>query len=181
MQQNLVSHKDYTLDTFRGGEKEHRLICRNNKICLPTALQKKTVEWYHEMLFHPGETRTEHILRQNFDWRGLHTKVHDVCKKCPTCQREKTTNQKYGKLPPKQTETNPWDNICVDLICPYTIPRKGKNPLKLWCLTMINPATGWLEMAQITNKMATEIADITEKTWFTRYPLPQRIVFDRGT
>ena len=29
--------------------------------------------------------------------------------------------------------------------------------------------------------MAAEIADITEKTWFTRYPLPQLIAFDRGT
>ena len=29
--------------------------------------------------------------------------------------------------------------------------------------------------------MAAEIADITKKTWFTRYLLPQRIVFDRGT
>ena len=28
---------------------------------------------------------------------------------------------------------------------------------------------------------AAEIADINEKNWFTRYPLPQRIVFDRGT
>ena len=46
---------------------------------------------------------------------------------------------------------------------------------------MINPATGWFEMAQIPNKTAAEIADITEKTWFTRYPLPQRIVFDHGT
>ena len=46
---------------------------------------------------------------------------------------------------------------------------------------MIDPATGWFEMAQIPNKMAAEIADITKKTWFTRYPLPQRIVFDRGT
>ena len=46
---------------------------------------------------------------------------------------------------------------------------------------MIDPATGWFEMAQITNKTAAEIADITEKTWFTRYPLPQRIVFDRDT
>ena len=36
-------------------------------------------------------------------------------------------------------------------------------------------------MAQIPNKTAAEIAYITEKTWFTRYPLPQRIVFDRGT
>ena len=46
---------------------------------------------------------------------------------------------------------------------------------------MINPATGWFEMAKIPNKTATEIADITKKTWFTHYPLPQRIVFDGGT
>ena len=58
LQQKLVSHKDYTLDTFLGGDKDHRLIFRNNKICLPKALQKKTVYWYHEMLCHPGETRT---------------------------------------------------------------------------------------------------------------------------
>ena len=115
------------------------------------------------MLCHPGETRTEHTLRQQFYWRGLRTTVHDVCKKCPTCQREKTTNQKYGKLPPKQAETNPWDTLCADLICPYTMPRKGKNPLKLWCLTMIYPATGWFEMSQIPNETAAEIADITEK------------------
>ena len=170
----LVSHKDYTLDTFRGGDQNHRLILRNNKICLPTALHKKTVYWYHEMLCHPGETQTEHTLRQHFDWKGLHTTVHKVCKKCPTCQRVKTTNQKYGKLPPKQAETNPWDTLCVDLIGPYTIPRKGKKTLKLWFLKMIDLATGWFEMAQIPNKKAAEISDITRKTWFSRYPLPQQ-------
>ena len=46
---------------------------------------------------------------------------------------------------------------------------KKENPLKLWCLKMINPATGWFEMAQIPNKTAAEIADITKKTWFTRF------------
>ena len=71
--------------------------------------------------------------------------------------------------------------LCVDLIETYMIPQKGKNPVKFWCLTMIDPDTGWFEMAQIPNKMAAEIADITNKTLFTRYPLPQRIVFDRGT
>ena len=181
LNQKLVSYKDYTLDIFCGGDKDHRLIFRNNKICLPTAIHKKTVEWYHEMLCHPGETQTEHTIRQHFDWKLLFKTVHDVCKKCPTCQRAKTTNKKYGKLPPKQAETNPWDTLCVDLIGTYTIPRTGKTPLKLWCLTMIDPATGWCEMSQIPNKTATEIADITEKTWFTRYPLPQRIVFDCST
>ena len=81
LQLTLVSHNYYTLDTFRGGDKDHRLICRNNKIYLPSALQNKTLEWYREMLCYPGETQTEHTLPQHFDWKGLHTTVHDVCKK----------------------------------------------------------------------------------------------------
>ena len=62
----------------------------------------------------------------------------------------------------------------------YKIPRKWKNPPKLWCLTMIDPATGWFKISKIPNKKTAEISDITKKTWFTCYPLPQRIVFDRG-
>lgn len=46
---------------------------------------------------------------------------------------------------------------------------------------MIDPATGWFEMRQIPNKQADEIANIVEQTWFTRYPWPTQIVFDRGT
>ena len=45
---------------------------------------------------------------------------------------------------------------------------------------MIDPVTGWFEMAQINNKTAAEVADIAEKTWFTRYPYPNKIVLDRG-
>ena len=81
------------------------------------------------MICHLGETGTEHTLRQHFDWIGLRTTVHNVCKKCPSCQRAKTTNQKYRKLPPKQAETNTWETLFVDLIGPYTIPRKGKTRL----------------------------------------------------
>ena len=89
--------------------------------------KKETVDWYHEMLCHPGETQTEHILCQNFDQKVLHTTVHSVCKECPTCQRTKTTIQKYGKLPPKKAETDPRDKQCVDLTGPYRIPQKGKT------------------------------------------------------
>ena len=56
LKQKLVSNKYYILDTFHGGDQNHRLICQNNKIFLPTALQKRTVDWYHEMLCHTGET-----------------------------------------------------------------------------------------------------------------------------
>ena len=45
LQQKLVSHKDYTLDTFCGGDQNYCLICQNNKIYLPTALQKRTPDY----------------------------------------------------------------------------------------------------------------------------------------
>jgi hypothetical protein len=107
--------------------------------------------------------------------------VIPTCKKCQLCQKAKLTNQKYGKLPAKLAEENPWDTPCVDLAGPCKMERKGKKDLKLWCLTMIDPATGWFEMEQISNKTAAEVADICETTWFTRCPLPQRITPDRGT
>jgi transposase InsO family protein len=181
LQQKLASHKDFAETTFRGGDKAHQLICHNGKIVLPTSLQLKTVEWYHNTLCHPGETRTELTIRQHFDWKGLRATVHSVCKKCGTCQKAKVTNQKYGKLPPKEAEANPWDTLCVDLIGPYKIKRKGKKELVLWCLTMIDPVTGWFEMAQIANKTAAEVANVCEQAWLTRYPLPQKITLDRGT
>ena len=64
LQQKLVSHTDYTPDTLCGGDQNHSLICRKNKICLPTAQQKKTVDWYHKMLCHQGGNQTEHTFRQ---------------------------------------------------------------------------------------------------------------------
>ena len=32
LNQKLVSHEDYNIDTFRGGDQNHCLICRNRKI-----------------------------------------------------------------------------------------------------------------------------------------------------
>ena len=43
-------------------------------------------------------------------------------------KEQKHKNQKYGKMPPKQVETHPWDTLCVDIIGPNTIPRKENKP-----------------------------------------------------
>jgi hypothetical protein len=48
---------------------------------------------------------------------------------------------------------------------------------------MIDPATGWFEIASITTKRANIISNIIEQTWFTRYPWPSpcQVILDRGT
>ena len=45
---------------------------------------------------------------------------------------------------------------------------------------MINPVTGWFEVAQYNDKRATEIANLVESTWLSIYPIPMDITYDQG-
>ena len=183
LQQILKDEKSvYQLKEFRGGGKTLSLICFNDKIVIPKPLQQRLVQWYHTHLCHPGETRTEATIKQHFTWKNAKQLVHDICSKCPTCQRTKKSTVKYGHLPPKEAEVYPWEKLCVDMIGPYTIKNTetGKT-LTLQCVTMIDPATGWFEMKTTEGKSAMEIANLVEIYWLSRYPWPQEIVYDRGS
>jgi hypothetical protein len=48
-------------------------------------------------------------------------------------------------------------------------------------VTMIDPATGWFEMIELSTKQADEVANAVETTWLSRYPWPQEVTFDAGT
>ena len=92
----------------------------------------------------------------------------------------KTVNKKYGKLPAKLVEETPWKKLCVYLIGPYKILRKGKYPLILKYVTMMYPVTGWFEVKQYSDKKATTTANLVETTWLVRYPWLVDITYDRG-
>ena len=81
--------------------------------------------------------------------------------------KNKKKTKKYGLLPPKEAEATPWDKLCVDLIGPYKIRRKGKEPLICRCVTMIDPATGWFEIQQYDDKKSITVANIIEQEWFS--------------
>jgi hypothetical protein len=73
----------------------------------------------------------------------------------------KKERKKYGLLPPKIAESDPWVMVCVDLVGP--LPFMIRTPAKthsLLALTMIDPATGWFEIVEATNKSVTSIQDL---------------------
>jgi len=181
LMQKLKENPKYSIKTYRGGGKNRHLVCKNNKIVLPDTLQERAVKWYHEQLCHPGLSRTEATIRQHFTFNGLSEMVEDHVKKCKICQKCKKSHKKYGHLPEKEAEAEPWEKLCVDLIGPYKIKRRGKDTLTLWCVTMIDPATGWFEMKELPDKQAITVANLVEQTWLTRYPWPTEITYDKGT
>jgi hypothetical protein len=48
-------------------------------------------------------------------------------------------------------------------------------------VTMIDPATGWFEIQQYDDKQSITVANVVEQEWFSRYPWPTQITFDRGS
>ena len=74
---------------------------------------------------------------------GIREAIQKEVTKCDARQRTKRSTKKHDKLPAKLVEEPPWNKLCVDLIRPYKIRIKGKEPLILKAVTMIDPVTRW--------------------------------------
>jgi hypothetical protein len=146
------------------------LQCCKDKIYISQSLRQRVLSWYYEYLLHPGQTRTEKTIRNTMTWPGLTQDVERLCSTCSVCQLTKRKRKKYGLLPPKIAESEPWVMVCVDLVGPFTIKTPPKTH-SLLALTMIDLATGWFEIVEATNKSAASIQDL-----FHNNP----IVFDNG-
>ena len=62
---------------------------------------------------------------------------------------------------------NPWEVLSVDLVGPWkavieNIDKKNKENIKTSALTMMDDATGWLEIIPILNKTSKEIAYLVD-------------------
>jgi hypothetical protein len=176
-----INPKQYVLKQFQSAGKLFDLICYKDKIVIAAAQQQRIVDWYHNYLGHPGINRTEETIEQHLWWPKMRDHITSVVRSCDSCQRNKRRHKKYGHLPPKEAETLPWDKLCVDLIGPYKINRKGHKALIFRCVTMIDPATGWFEIHQYSDKRSITVANIVEQEWLSRYPWPTQITFDRGS
>lgn len=155
------------------------LVHMNGKIYVPLSLRERIISWYHQFLVHPGRTRMEATIRQNFTWPGLTPQVDNYCKTCHECQLFKKQRKKYGHLPPKQAELSPWTTVCVDLIGPYKV-RTPRKVHELRAMTMLDPATGWFEIAPINKPNSDETQRAFDSYWLARYPRPREICFDNG-
>jgi len=135
-----------------------KLVMYQNRIYVPPALQQKTLDWYHHFLCHPGGQRLANTIASVCYWKGLTYQAGQVARKCPICQKCKVRNHRYGYLPPKEIDNlTPWDTVHIDLKGPYHITALQNKPgLKTECtdfhlllMTMVDPATGWFEVAQV--------------------------------
>ena len=164
-------------------------------------MQSKTVQWYHHYLQHPGTNRLEETLVAIIWWRGTRPHIRKHVKCCVCCKFGKRCKHEYRHLQPKIAQVIPWNQVCVDLIGPYTIKAEAKTVMVFMCLIIIDPATSWFEIVELPNKDMTYIWDkdkeeikeviidkslaciarLFNKSWLSRYPRAVSIVYDNGS
>ncbi len=165
------------------GQKEiedHLLITYKDKVVVPTTLRGRIMAWYHTYLVHPGVTRMEETLKRMFTWPNMHKDIERHVKTCKQCQLNKKGRKSYGKLPINEADkAEPWNRVNVDMIGPYSV-KTPKGTYKLRAFTMIDPATGWFEVKDISDATAEACQNVLDDVWLARYPRPQYIGFDNG-
>jgi len=161
----------------------HELITENDEICVPESLQQKCAKWHHSTSMHPGEQRLELTTAQHHTWIGLRSTCVCACKRCENCAVSKKRDQKMGLHPSELTpEMIPWHTLFVDLVgpCKFGNPEKPKTHTELHCVTMADPATGFFETVETSQKTADVTANWLELHWLTRHPQPAEMTVDKG-
>jgi hypothetical protein len=149
------------------------------KIYLPNELLDPAINWYHLALSHIGSTRLYETITMNFYNKKLKNKIEDIVSRCDPCQRYKLVGRGHGELAPREAATQPWREIAVDLIGPWTL-RVGGQEEKFMALTIIDMVTSLTEVVRIDRKTAANVALCFENTWLARYPRPIHVMHDQG-
>ena len=132
-------------------------------------------------------------------WKGTRSQIQRHVKLCDRCQLAKHHKRKYGHLPPTITTVASWKQVCVDLIGPYISQGKVKTVLNLMCLTVIDPATSWFEIVELSttevqvvwkskeiaeiilDKSSACIAHLFNELWLSCYPRVNDNIYNNGS
>ena len=131
------------------------------------------------------------IYSPTFLLENLHKTVLEVYSKYKAFQFLKRNKKQYRKLPPKEEESKAWNILRVDLIGQnqftpkgggkkYQMTAKHGKTIYLQAVTLIDPATGRIEMSIVTSTCPDLVSNIVELAWLNRYPLPIKVIFNCG-
>jgi hypothetical protein len=96
------------------------------------------IRWYHVLLGHVGQTRLLHTLNMRYHHQYLRRTITNF--NCEACQLHKVGGRPYEHFGARDVNGNPWHEVCVDLIGPWTVQVHGRV-YEFDALTSINPVT----------------------------------------
>ena len=86
----------------------------------------------------------------------------------------------YGHLPPREARLQPFEEVAVDSIGPWTVPLPHGQKMMFTALTTICTVSNLCELVRKCSPTLTEAGRLFEASWLCRYPRPLRCIHDGG-
>lgn len=133
----------------------------------------------HETMIHPGQTRTEKIIRDRVWWPNIINDIKNYVRNCNTCKRKQRTpdnnTQTYGQTTSREVpKLSKWSCDIVSFKEPSGI-RRFKH-----LLTMMDYNTRWLEAYPISDDTAKTIVNTIKTKFVPIYGLGKTFQTDQG-
>jgi len=133
----------------------------------------------HETMIHPGQTRTEKIIRDRVWWPNIINDVKNYVRNCNTCKRKQRTpdnnTQTYGQTTSREVpKLSKWSCDIVSFKEPSGIKRFKH------LLTMMDYNTRWLEAYPISDDTAKTIVNTIKTKFVPVYGLGKTFQTDQG-
>ena len=158
----------YTLIAPPGREEYPRLV-------LPPSARPRVIQRAHMEVGHQGLRKTLDRLQETYKWPGQRQDVYEVLCRCGRC----VVNRARRDRPPPTDmpiAQYPGQLVGMDMCGPFPISQLGNK----YILTLIDHATGWVEVKPLPNKTAAGILHYLESEYIPRYGPPEAMITDRG-
>ena len=150
-----IRHNLYSADNF---------IFMNRRLVIPTSMRSEILKSIH--MGHMGIEKSKSRARACVYWPGMYNAIELEVKKCPTCNKNATANQKEPMLP-HPVPSRPWEKLGLDY---FTLGGKDY-------LLIVDYFSKYPEVLLMNSKTA-DVTIAKMKSIFARHGIPNVVVAD---
>ena len=143
---------------------------------LPHKFRKKVMTLAHEGAGHLGARKVKALVRQRFVWPGMAKDLVLHCQSCEVCQMCKKSKARRVPLMERETLSEPFEVLAMDLVGPFP---KGKGGYT-YLLTSICMSSKWPEAIPLKTITAKAVAAGMIEI-FARTGIPLQLLTDQGS
>ncbi|KAI5150472.1 hypothetical protein ENBRE01_1516 [Enteropsectra breve] len=132
------------------------------------------LENFHELLGHGSASNMKFLIKDHFNWEGIHGEIDTLIKECVICSKagEALVNSK-NRVIVTSFPNQLWE---IDLI--GRIPDKNGN--SDFIFIAVDHYTKWMETRRIKNKTASEVLKAIKDLIINKHGIPNKIISDNG-
>lgn len=149
----------------------------NLNIIKPFIPKTFRLQFFHQIhdMAHPGVRATVKLLTSKYVWPGIKKDVTKWTQACIPCQRNKVNKHTKAPIGIYKEPDERFTTVNIDIVGPLP-PSDGF----LYCLTMIDRFTNWMEVVPMYDCTAETVAKNFYNQWVTRFGTPALIISDQG-